>query len=253
MIEPRRSTSDEGENANAAPAWIVSFTDMITLLLSFFVMLQAFAHMQDPELFFIGRDSFRRAIAGLGLPNFLLGRPDKPRFEYRKRKHATDEAKDRRYKRRVISPEDQKIRQSFLELRRSVDIQSFNITASPLDSRFTPITFAPLEAELNAVAKQYLSYLARDLAGQLGGRSGINVYIIGMAADATTSKSQWVLSARRAAAVQEFLSRQIGTVHKTSLKGWRFSSWGAGAGGKWREQFGSIPEKSFIAVIVTGE
>ena len=251
MIEPRRPVSEEGDAG--PPAWIVSFTDMVTLLLSFFILLQAFSHLQDPELFFIGRDSFRRAIAGLGLPSFLLGRPDRPRFEFRKRKHATDEVEYRFPKSRVISPEDQKIRQSFMELRRSVDIQSFDITASPLDNRFTPITFEPSKAELDAVGKKYLSYLARDLVGQLGGRSAVNVYVIGMAADVPASKSQWVLSAHRAAVVQDFLSMQIRAFHNAPLKDWRFSSWGAGTGGKWREQFGSIPERSFIAVIVTGE
>jgi chemotaxis protein MotB len=38
------------EEPEGTPAWIVSFADLITLLLAFFVLLQSFAKEQDPEL-----------------------------------------------------------------------------------------------------------------------------------------------------------------------------------------------------------
>ena len=60
------------EEAEGAPAWIVSFADMITLLLAFFVLLQSFAQEQDPELFHQGQGSFRRSISGFGIPDLLL-------------------------------------------------------------------------------------------------------------------------------------------------------------------------------------
>ena len=37
------------ESNDGIPAWIVSFSDMVTLLLAFFVMLQAFAKPKQPE------------------------------------------------------------------------------------------------------------------------------------------------------------------------------------------------------------
>ncbi|GAH48610.1 unnamed protein product, partial [marine sediment metagenome] len=81
----------KGDTVTEVPGWIVSFSDMITLLLAFFVLLQAFAHTQDPELFYLGQGSFRRAIAGLGMPNLFLGRRQGPEFYYRKHKHSTEE------------------------------------------------------------------------------------------------------------------------------------------------------------------
>ena len=43
--ERTRPKQDKG---NSVPAWIVSFSDMVTLLLAFFVLLQSFAKVQDP-------------------------------------------------------------------------------------------------------------------------------------------------------------------------------------------------------------
>ena len=72
------------EDKPKVPGWIVSFTDMITLLLAFFVLLLSLAKDRDPELFFIGQGSFRRAIAGLGIPSLFPGKLPKIRQQYRR-------------------------------------------------------------------------------------------------------------------------------------------------------------------------
>ncbi|MHC4294589.1 MAG: flagellar motor protein MotB [Planctomycetota bacterium] len=251
MNEQRKSIGPEGDDG--PPAWIVSFTDMVTLLLAFFVLLQAFSHIQDPELFFIGRDSFRRAIAGLGLPNLLLGKPEKARFDERKRKHPTDEAKRKIPKNRVLDAEDEKIRMTFKELRQSMETQSFDTPDRLLDKRVTPIAFGPVQTNLDASGRAYLKDLARDLWGQLGLGPRIKVHVIGFASDASSPRSQWLLSARRAQAVREYLSEQVGIERTDGNGACEFFSWGAGKGGKWREQFGHLPDQSCIVIIVTAE
>ena len=109
------------EEDQGPPAWIVSFTDMITLLLSFFIMLQALAKMQDQALFLYSRDYFNRAIAGLGVPDWLFGKQDKPQFDYFKRKHTTREAPYKHPRHRVIDPEDERIRRAFDDVRRRME------------------------------------------------------------------------------------------------------------------------------------
>jgi len=79
------------EEGRSVPAWVVSFSDMVTLLLAFFVLLQSFARVQDPEMFFVGQGSFKSAIAGMGLPSWLLGRQDKPQREHPKVEHPMDQ------------------------------------------------------------------------------------------------------------------------------------------------------------------
>ena len=63
------------------PIWIISFADMITLLLSFFVMLQTMASRRDDKLFSIAQDSFRRSMAGFGIPDLVFGKQSVTEFK----------------------------------------------------------------------------------------------------------------------------------------------------------------------------
>ena len=67
MKRNRRAAAESGINV---PAYIVTFSDMVTLLLTFFVMLLSLAKEQDPELYNIGRDSFVKSISKCGLGMF---------------------------------------------------------------------------------------------------------------------------------------------------------------------------------------
>ena len=59
------------------PGYIVTFSDMVTLLLTFFVMLLSLSQIQDPELFDKGRDAFLESIRNIGL-GVLFGKEDIP-------------------------------------------------------------------------------------------------------------------------------------------------------------------------------
>ena len=76
-----------GEEGTKVPAYIVTFSDMITLLLTFFVMLLSLANVQDPELFDKGRDAFLESIRHIGL-GMLFGKEEAPRFGDIKTKHS---------------------------------------------------------------------------------------------------------------------------------------------------------------------
>ena len=49
------------------PAYIVTFSDMVTLLLTFFVMLLSMSKSRNTELFQRGHDSFVNSIKNFGL------------------------------------------------------------------------------------------------------------------------------------------------------------------------------------------
>jgi len=243
----KKGPAKEGQEP---PAWIVSFTDMITLLLAFFVLLQTFSSMQDPELFFVGRDAFRRAIAGLGIPGLLLGKQQRPKFVYRKPKHSTEEAEHKIPKNRALDVEDEKIRQAFATMREAMTTESPEITSRLLEKRVPPIDFAPMRSELTAPAKSHLTDYAVDLQQNLQDRR-ITIHIIGFASDVKPLKEKYLVSAARAKAVEDFLRSACGDA--AQHRGWRFVSWGAGAGGQWRQDLGRIPEQSDIAIVVTEE
>jgi len=218
-----RRKSSGGDDGDGPPAWIVSFTDMVTLLLAFFVLLQAFANVQDPELFFIGRDSFKRAIAGLGIPGLLLGKQDKAQLEHRKPKHPTEEADKSIPKNRAMDVEDEKIRKAFEDIRQAVETRAQDVVADLLDKRVMPVAFPPGRAELSPEAETVLADYAADLRQNLQSRP-VLVCVVGFAPETATARGRWMTSAARAKVVREFLQRTCADVAGDS--GWQFRSWG---------------------------
>ena len=108
------------EEVIQVPAWVVSFADMITLLLAFFVLLQAFALEQQPELFLQGQGAFKRNIAGLGIPSWLFGHESTLVAEARRRRYQTKQDWNKTRK-RVISSKDQEIRRAFRDIKKMIE------------------------------------------------------------------------------------------------------------------------------------
>ena len=246
MKDAPKRAKEEGQKV---PMWIVSFTDMITLLLAFFVLLQAFAKDRDPELFFIGQGSFRRAIAGLGIPGWLFGKREKAESLYRKKKYPTEPDESKLNRERVLDADDEEIRKSFANLKQALDLQSSDMAEATISVVPTPIRFGRGSAELDASGGAFVKTLAVSLSQSLRS-GGIKVYVIGLAADETGRKQRWLLSADRARAVEEALRGALAEKLKSSR--WEIDSWGAGAGGRWSAGLGLVPERSYIVIAVMG-
>jgi len=193
----------EEENSDA-PAWIVSFTDMITLLLAFFVLLQVFAMERDPELFRKGQGAFRRSIAGLGIPDLLFGRPQFIEGPSQKKRHPTEEKDGKINRARVIDSKDAQIRKAFDRIKRVIETRTSETRIDVTNVVSTPIRFAPGSASLDAPARKYL----RELAGEFGRNLSpkrVTICIVASATDQPPGKRRWILSAERAQGVSEFM------------------------------------------------
>lgn len=64
----------------SAPLWMLSFADMMTNLLCFFILLSAFAPKQEGVLLEDGLGSIKRALISVGLPGTLEGRRNPVQF-----------------------------------------------------------------------------------------------------------------------------------------------------------------------------
>jgi chemotaxis protein MotB len=225
------------------PAWLVSFTDMITLLLSFFILLQAFSTTRDPELFQRGQGGFRRAIQGFGVPDWLWGKRDAPRRDFTLRKHPVREAPDNLDRRRIIDAEDEKIRRVFEDLRRLHETQATDYDGPPARLLATPIVFAAGEDRLRTAARAYVT----DFAADLGGRTQApQIYVIGLAPDAAGRPDRWALAARRAAAVRACLQDRLPKHLREN--GASVDSWGAGTAGPDLDVPQTGPHQTFIVL-----
>ena len=234
------------EQKKGSPSWLVSFADMITLLLSFFIMLQAFAKVRDQELFNRGRGGFLRAIAGLGIPDWLLGHPEGSGQKDQARVDPIEEDPDAENPDKVLDADDEKIRKLFQELGRLRRAEVGDQWGSPAQWLATPIRFAPSEIRLQDAGKEFLEGFARDLR-QYSGSGAPRVSVIGLAPDAPSPKDRWMLSARRAKAVEAFLATVL--PRELMTRGIEIESWGGGSGEHW---YGAAPQQPQQAFVVLG-
>ncbi|MCH7555836.1 MAG: OmpA family protein [Planctomycetes bacterium] len=250
----RRHQSTE-EGGPKVPAYIVTFSDMVTLLLTFFVMLLSLATVQDEEIFHKGRDSFSFAIRNLGI-GMLLGRKPRPDFGNVKIRHFIS-SPDKLFKGRSIHIKEEKIRQVFNELRQSMKTMPSEIAAKKTDFSLTNIRFARGDARLNASAKQFLGGFCSHLQQDSGSRP-VKLYVLGLADDRATEKEQWILSAKRAKAAADYLRGILSSgtsfqTQRSAFGGWSKWSvywWGAGPGGDWVRRDSPISRQSQILIAV---
>jgi outer membrane protein OmpA-like peptidoglycan-associated protein len=233
---------------------------MVTLLLTFFVMLLTLADVRDPELFNQGRDSFLESIKYIGL-GALLGREEMPQLGHLKDKHFVDTPDDDP-DRRTIDAEKEKLRRLFAKIRQTATVVPLQIGAKRTDFSVVNVHFAPGGAALTDSGRRFLTGFCRDLQQDISAES-VELYVLGLAGDAENDRQQWVLSARRAEAVADFLREVLHSISvspgrpavSSGRSKWFVRSWGAGPGGDWVGRNSPISSKShvLIGVIRSGQ
>jgi hypothetical protein len=245
---PAKKHEESGEKV---PLWYVSFADMITLLLSFFVMLQTMAKSQDATLFDASQESFRRSIQGMGMPDILLGKKPVMEMDYNKLRYPTEEAVPKEAEPvRMIDADDQMIRQLFEEVGHQMEVRTDDARETTVAQVVTPIRFAKGAAALSPADTDYLKGLSGTLTQSLRGSTS-KLCVIAVAPDEPDVKGQFLVSARRALAVEGVL-KEILAPGAAAAPGGSISAWGAGAGGALCRKLG-LDGKGVQVVIVISE
>ena len=230
------------EGSSKVPAYIITYSDMTTLLLTFFVMLISLASVQDPELFYKGRGSFVQAIRSLGLVK-PYGIKPKPDFGNAKVKYFIS-SPDSWFDDRTIDAKKEGIRRIFQKVSQTMTTMPSQIVTETTNFSVTNIRFSPNDATLNEEAKSFLTKFSLDLQQNRDSKA-VRLYVLGLASDEATEKEQWILSARRAQAVADFLQSTLPPKYQ-----WPIYSWGAGPGGDWVDRNSPISKQSQISIAV---
>lgn len=246
-----RQKSDSG--GPKVPAYIVTFSDMVTLLLTFFVMLLSLAHVQDPELYGKGRDAFLESVRCVGL-GMLMGREGTPALGDFKPKHQIENPEETT-DRRTIDERVEQAHRTLDELRKLIRIVPPQTTARKTSFTVASVHFPPGRADLDISARKFLTRFCRDLQQDVS-RRGVELYVLGLAPHERNPRGKWLLSAQRAEAVAAFLrdtlSSSSGIGSRTSLLPNRaplpIYSWGAGQGGDWVGPDSPFSEQSQILI-----
>ena len=223
MTDKNREVEDKG---NKVPAYIVTFSDMTTLLLTFFVLLISLASMQDPEIFNRGRDSFWQSVKYCGL-GMLFGKKVTLDFEDIMMRHLIEDPNNKS-EGRGIDEQGEKIRKILVRLSQSMVSMPSQIVAEKVNFSVTNIRFPQGEATLDQSAKKFLTEFCLTLRASTASlaesqkaysKTGMasnkvhTLYVLGLGDNLSDSltesrimeKKQWILSTKRAKAVADFL------------------------------------------------
>ena len=171
-MKPQRQSIEE--SGPKVPGYIVTFSDMVTLLLTFFVMLLSLASVQDPELVNVGRNSFFQSIRDLGI-GMLTGKRPKPDFGYTKTMHFINEP-DKIFESRTIHAKEEEIRRIFNKLSQFMKILPSQVVSRKTNFSVTNIHFPQDRFDLDESGRKFLGGFCRDLRLITNGIYGINVF-----------------------------------------------------------------------------
>jgi chemotaxis protein MotB len=230
----------------SVPGYIVTFSDMITLLLTFFVMLLSMAQTQvDKHKFEVGIYSFRRAIADFGVSGLLMSQSNGANQEHPKAYYRVDAGEDKPED-RSIDAKTEMLRRVLMDIEQMMKISPSHILGKQKTSFPTTIQFTRGGWELNSHARQSLQKLSEQFKISFSHQEP-TIYVLALASDVPEAH-QWVVSARRAEATADFIRQQLGPDNT-----WPVYCWGAGSGGDWAGQSGLINKETQIMITVLTE
>lgn len=200
----RRKKKEAAKAEPGAPLWMVTYSDMVTLLLCFFVMQLVYANFEDPGKVEVAIESMRAAFGTGGLES---QKPEKPTPQ-----RSTD-----------FKESNQEQNQKLVEALRSVlaemNSQNFvRMTQTKTEIRIKMdemLLFRPGSANLNPVSLGLLSDIAEALSGY-----PVSIVVEGHAdTDGSTESKNWTMSALRAVTVVNELRLKKGEDGKPLIPG----------------------------------
>lgn len=235
------------EEGDSAPAYLVTFSALTTLLMLFFVLLLTMATVQDAGMLDEGRyaetqEAFLQSVRSFGL-GAHYGKKQRPDFGNLKTKYSAINP-DVQFEDRTIDAKEEDIRRVFKKIARSVTTMPSQIVGKRTNFSVTNIGFSSGDSQLNEPAKKFLTQFALDLQ-QNSGAEAFKLYVLGLARNEEPEKRQWILSAKRAQAVANFLNDILPSQLKCPVY-----SWGAGPGGEWVTGDSPISKQSQILIAV---
>jgi outer membrane protein OmpA-like peptidoglycan-associated protein len=223
---------------------------MITLLLTFFVLLVSMGKVRDDTLFDQGQALFmlQSIKTGFGFREDIdLGNP---KIKYYMENAEVTEG-------RTIDDEEERRRRIFNKLSQTIRTLFSEAPAEKANFTIADISFASGRTDLDEPAKKYLAEFSLDIQNNLNPETD-TLYIQGLAGEQTPEQQQWILSAKRARTVADFLQKTLAptTENQTSRSlssnrpQWRIFWWGAGPGTDWVKGERTISENVHILIAV---
>jgi chemotaxis protein MotB len=225
-----------------APAYLTTFSDMITLLLTFFVLLISLSNTQDAEFIGATREAFIQRLASWGLKGVLFGKGTPPTLQNTKTLYPVNDPEQT--DERTLDAKEGEIQELYQQLTRSVEARTPQVIGAKVTYLPKNIHFELGEVGLDEEEKEILHQDMAKLKMDLAERD-VRIYVVGVASHEPAEKSRWIISAKRAEAVAAVMRESL-----PEGLGWQVYSWGVGGGGEWTSQEGQMAKEADILVAV---
>jgi flagellar motor protein MotB len=239
------------EETQQVPIWIVTFSDMTTNLLTFFVLLVSLGTMRDDTLNDSGKaPTFIGELKrGFGFKQTLELGETKINYHISGQDELSDD--------RTIDAKEEDLRRVFEKIRQSTTVVPSRLVADTVHFSTANVYFETGQAILSEEGTKALTNFCMDLT-QSRGREPVMLYVLGLAPDEKNEKKQWMLSALRAEAAARSLRDTLASMSDTQTqsnpllpqKEAIVYSLGAGPGGNWTGPQGPGFEKSHILIAI---
>lgn len=244
----RTKPNEEGPRV---PLWIITFTDMTTNLLTFFVLLLTMGQIRNDSLFDEGQRIsllFLESVkAGFGFRTSANFQHESIRYSVQQPEQLEGILRDAR---------EEQTRRLFQNLRRSMETLPSQWQGDRPAFSIAPIRFAQDQAVLDEAGRQWLSRFCLNVRQNLDPAT-TTLYVVGIAGGDSSDGPSWQLAARRSHSVAEFLRQTLsgsaaGRVGEDAPGGnippWRIFWWGAGPDSRWAGQDSPGPGQSQILI-----
>lgn len=235
------------EPAPGVPIWIITFSDMTTNLLTFFVLLLSMGHMRDENLLDEGQ---RISMMFLDSVKTGFGLQKATDFDYSKIKYSIDQPEKPQGITKDAREEQRK--RLFDTLRRSMQTHQSQLKGDRIEFSVASVQFPPGQAALDDGSRQWLSRFSLNVRQNLDPAKNM-LYVVGLPDNGVAGAQTQILAAQRSRAVADFLRQNLSA--GAAASGWRVFWWGAGPGASWGGQDTSPGAKSqiLIAAIKTND
>ncbi len=240
----RKQNRQVEEGGPKAPAYIVTFTTLIALLLAFFVVLVSMGHVRDETLLDEGEgggwsllESFQAGFAGgkrLGSGTASYYHPiNGPEDDAEGRTLDASSERTRRILKKIVS---------------SGTAVPSPLTAERVDFALTDIHFSGDQVTLNEQAERFLKEFCTGLQ-QDESQAGVKLCVLCLGSSGQPQEKELVLAAKRARAVEDYLRASLPATGK-----WSTYSWGAGPDSTWTagDKLVSTQPQVLIAILRNG-
>jgi hypothetical protein len=226
------------EEGPKVPLWIITFTDMTTNLLTFFVLLLTMGQIRDDSLFDEGQ---RISLLFLESVKAGFGFRTSTEFQHQGIRYSVE--RPEQLEGIIRDAREEQTRRLFQTLRRSMQTLPSQWKGDRPAFSIAPVRFADGEVGLDEAGRQWLSRYCSNVRQNLDPAT-TTLYVVGVAGGDAADVQSWQLAARQAHAVAEFLRR---TLSPTTARAdedapghgepsWRIFWWGAGPGASWAGQ-----------------